>query len=85
MAGAKPASGRRVAREDRQIIIACDEFAAILDRVTAFIVARCVQKLIDSNRRVCAILATSHQDLIRPLAPDIFVECDFARIKITRR
>ena len=34
MAGAKPASGRRVAREDRQIIIACDEFAAILDRVS---------------------------------------------------
>jgi len=78
-------------RKFSRAIIAADEFAAILDRITAFVVSRCVRKLINADCKsrgpaaASAILATSHDDLIVPLAPDIIVDCDFSRLRVIRR
>jgi len=75
----------------RRAIIACDEFAAILDRITAAIVARCLRRLIDadlearSDQAASAIVVTSHDDLIGPLAPDVVAWCDFEEVTVTCR
>ena len=57
-------------------VLLCDEFAALLDRLTARIVAHRLSKLI-SGRQIRAILATGHDDLDLPLNPAIKVRCDF--------
>jgi hypothetical protein len=60
-------------------VILCDEYAALLDRLTAAIVSRSIRRLIDTLPRLSAILATCHDDVIRPLQPDRVVRCDFGR------
>ncbi len=67
----------------RSPVIVCDEFAALLDRVTAAIVSRSIRKLIDASLRLSAVVATSHDDVIRPLLPDRHVRCDFGEFKQT--
>ncbi|CAN5390959.1 ATP-binding cassette domain-containing protein [soil metagenome] len=67
----------------RRAILISDEFAALLDRVTAGIVARTLRRSIHSG--AAAIVATSHEDLTRALDPDVIVRCDFGRITIQRR
>ena len=62
-------------------ILACDEFAAVLDRVTAFVVARCLRRAIDCAPAVAAVVATSHEDLVEALQPDVIVRCDFGRME----
>jgi ABC-type polar amino acid transport system ATPase subunit len=60
-----------------------DEFAAVLDRVTASIVARALRRIVSEDaRRMCAIVATSHEDLIPALQPDLLVKCDFVSASI---
>jgi hypothetical protein len=71
-------------RFSRTILIA-DEFAALLDRVTASIVARCLRRSIDATPKLAAIVATSHEDLTRALAADWFITCDFRLIEVRRR
>lgn len=76
-------------------MIAMDEFAALLDRITARIVARALRRLIDgpgarngdaaSLPRVGAIVATSHDDLLVALDPEIVVTCDFQCFLPSRR
>jgi ABC-type ATPase with predicted acetyltransferase domain len=82
LAGFGPSSCRCRGRT----ILACDEFAALLDRITACIVARSLRKTIDAlpGSRIGVAVATSHEDLVRALAPDVVVECDFARINVMR-
>ncbi|MDB5324860.1 MAG: putative transporter ATP-binding protein [Phycisphaerales bacterium] len=60
-------------------IIAIDEFAALLDRVTARVVARALRRLIDRPGRppMAAIVVTSHDDLRLALSPDRRVLADF--------
>jgi ABC-type lipoprotein export system ATPase subunit len=70
----------RAASEDA--ILVCDEFAALLDRVTARIVAHRLSRLIRA-RQVSAILATSHDDLDLALKPAIRVKCDFNLIEVS--
>ena len=68
-------------------ILACDEFGAILDRVTACVVARALRRVIDSadvRERAGAIVATSHDDLTRALQPDVVALCDFGRVVLRR-
>lgn len=65
--------------------IAVDEFAALLDRplakVMAFNLRRCV-----SRTGVGALVATSHDDLIDELNPDVLVECrGDGDVTVTRR
>ena len=72
----------------RRSIVVCDEFAAVLDRITALIVARCLRKMIDASgdspAAPSAIVASGHDDLIDALAPDMVISCDFSRIEISR-
>ncbi len=66
-------------RVERHLLVA-DEFAAVLDRVTACIVARSVRKAVDRLSRtgvcVAAAVATSHDDLTPALLPDRVVRCE---------
>ena len=73
--GAKP---QAAAGESRAILFA-DEFAAVLDRVTAAVVARALRRAVDrSDAPLAAVVATSHDDLIPALRPDAIARCDFA-------
>jgi len=65
------------------VVLACDEFGALLDRVTASVVARVLRRSITDAPNVCALLATSHEDLERPLQPDVLVRCDFGAADVT--
>ncbi len=84
----------RIGKEGQTTVtamIAMDEFAALLDRITARIVARALRRLIDRQgddrgpARVSAIVATSHDDLATALDPDIVVTCDFQCFAASRR
>jgi ABC-type ATPase with predicted acetyltransferase domain len=66
-----------------QVILVADEFAALLDRVTASVVAHALRQIVKPPLR--AIVATSHDDLLEALSPDVHVYCDFGSIRITRR
>ena len=68
--------------ETAPAVIVCDEFAAVLDRVTACVVSRALRRSIDHLPNLCAIVATSHDDLIDALSPDTIVRCDFGRVTI---
>ncbi len=60
-------------------VIVCDEFAAVLDRLTAMIVARCLRRAIDAHPNIAAVVATSHEDLAAALKPEVVVRCDFGK------
>jgi ABC-type transporter Mla maintaining outer membrane lipid asymmetry ATPase subunit MlaF len=62
-------------------VLACDEFAAVLDRVTAMVVARCLRRAVDADPRLAAVVATSHDDLQPALRPDVIAYCDFGRVE----
>ena len=62
-------------------LLICDEFAALLDRVTARIVAHRFAKLI-AGKNVRAIIATSHDDLDLALRPAVKARCDFNIVEI---
>lgn len=72
----------RSARKRRSIII-CDEFCALLDRVTAAVVARSLRRA-TSSLGTSAIVATSHEDLRASLKPDLLIQCDFGKSRILR-
>lgn len=58
-------------------VLIADEFGATLDRVTAAVLARNLRRW---TRRVsapggsCVIVATTHDDLLEPLEPDVLIE-----------
>lgn len=61
-----------------------DEFGAVLDRVTAKVVAYNLQKVARKNGKTL-VLATTHNDMIDELGPDIIVRKRFKdRIEIER-
>jgi ABC-type ATPase with predicted acetyltransferase domain len=62
-------------------ILAMDEFAALLDRVTAIIVARALRRLVRTHR-IAAIVVSGHDDLSGALEPDLHVECDFDSMRL---
>jgi ABC-type lipoprotein export system ATPase subunit len=70
---------RAAAPEVHCPVIVADEFCALLDRVTAYIVARCLRKAIDANPRLAALLAASQDDLLPALRPERIIHCDFGR------
>lgn len=67
-------AGRRSARP---AVLVCDEFASLLDRLTAAVVSRSVRRLLTTMPTLGAVLATCHDDILRPLSPDRVVRCDF--------
>ncbi len=72
-------------RNTEKPVLVIDEFCAVLDRLTAAIVARALRRMIDAHPNLCAIVATSHDDLIRALEPDVVVRCDFGKTTIVAR
>jgi ABC-type ATPase with predicted acetyltransferase domain len=66
-------------------VLVADEFCAVLDRLTAAIVARSLRRMIDAHPALCAIVATSHDDLFRALQPDVIARCDFGKITVVTR
>ena len=70
------------------VVLVADEFCAVLDRVTAAVVARSLRRTIDRLNRsgvpISALLATSHDDLREPLLPDVIVRCDFGSTLLQR-
>jgi ABC-type ATPase with predicted acetyltransferase domain len=75
----------RARQIDGPAILACDEFAAVLDRVTAIIIAHRLRRAIDANPHLAAIVATSHDDLEAPLSPEMIVRCDFGKYELSHR
>lgn len=61
------------ADELAEIVILADEFGATLDRLTASVAARNVRRWVDRRPRVCFIAATTHDDLIEALEPDVLI------------
>jgi uncharacterized protein len=54
-------------------VVLADEFGATLDRVTAKVIARNVRRWA-SAQGICFVVATTHDDLLEPLDPDILIE-----------
>ena len=78
LARALAAVARAKTRDDdhRLCVVLADEFGATLDRTTAAIIARNVRRWVSRprSRRVCFICATTHDDLLEPLSPDVLIE-----------
>ncbi len=55
-------------------VVLADEFAATLDRITAAVLARNVRRWVSRRGDVCFVVATTHDDLLEPLDPDVLVE-----------
>lgn len=59
---------------DQMVVVLADEFGATLDRTTASALSRNVRRWVDQSPRVCFVAATTHDDLLEPLGPDVLVE-----------
>lgn len=53
-------------------LMLADEFAATLDRPTAAIIARKLRQWVN-RMPICCALATTHDDLLEPLEPDVLI------------
>lgn len=72
-------------RDDRWCVVLADEFGAALDRVTAKVIAANVRKW-TTNKPVCFVAATTHDDLLEELSPDCLIEQHLgAELEIARR
>jgi hypothetical protein len=80
---------RRPGAELASILLVADEFCAVLDRVSAAVVARSLRRTLDRLHRVglpiCALVATSHDDLEPALLPDEVAHCDFGSLELRAR
>lgn len=56
------------------VVILADEFAATLDRTTAAVIARNVHRFTRRSPRVCFVAASSHDDLLEALNPDVLID-----------
>jgi len=61
------------ADELAEIVVLADEFGATLDRLTASVVACNVRQWVKRSPGVCFIAATTHDDLLEALDPDVIV------------
>jgi len=68
---------RKLKVGDAVDVMAADEFCAVLDRVTACVVARNLRKVVDAMGTIGVVVATSHDDLELALKPNVIVRCDF--------
>jgi len=80
IAATAPATATPAAAHDTPVIV-CDEFAAVLDRVTAMIVAHRLRRAIDALPHAAALVATSHEDIEPALSADVVARCDFGRVE----
>lgn len=74
----------RAEKASKPVVLVCDEFGAVLDRVSARIVAACVRRAVDERAHtLSALLATSHDDLSDVLDPEVRIDCDFGLHRLT--
>lgn len=65
--------------------VLADEFTASLDRTLAKVIAYNVRRLAD-RRGIGFLLATTHDDVLEDLNPDVLVHCDLdGRVRVERR
>jgi len=62
-----------------------DEFTTLLDPVTACVVARVLRRAITPESNLCAGLACSRTDILRALAPDLIIRCDFGNLQFWKK
>lgn len=62
------------AGDENIVVVLADEFGATLDRTTATALSRNLRRWVTPSTKVCFITATTHDDLLEPLAPDVLVE-----------
>ena len=78
---------RKRGARPRRLMLVSDEFCAVLDRISAAVVARCLRRTIDRLARVGvpvrAAVATSHDDLTGALLPDLVAHVDFDGVRLT--
>ncbi|MEM9881707.1 MAG: ATP-binding cassette domain-containing protein [Planctomycetota bacterium] len=55
-------------------VVLADEFGATLDRTAAAAVARNVRRWVTADRPVAFVAATTHDDILEPLCPDVLIE-----------
>ena len=64
----------------RRVLLVADEFAAVLDRISAqavaFALRREARALREAGAQLCVVVATAQDDLVEALAPDVGVWCE---------
>ena len=75
-ATASPGAGAETgaAADAGLVLVLADEFGATLDRTTVAALARNVRRWVSRQPRVCFVAATTHDDLLEPLEPDVLIE-----------
>ena len=71
-----------------QLPVSCllsDEFTTLLDPITACVVARVLRRAISPDSNLCALLACSRTDILRALAPDLIIRCDFGNLQFWKK
>lgn len=59
---------------DKMLLVLADEFGATLDRLTAQTLCRNIRRWVNNkNQNVCFVCATTHDDLLEALQPDVLV------------
>lgn len=56
------------------VVVLADEFGATLDRTAASALSRNVRRWINQSGRVSFVAATTHDDLLESLGPDVLIE-----------
>ncbi len=59
--------------KNQLLVVIADEFGATLDRLTASVVAKNIGKWVRTTSHVCFVCATTHDDLLEPLDPDVLI------------
>src|SRR6185436_6080968 len=60
----------------------CDEFTSLLDPITASVMARVLRRAVTGESNLGAVVASCRSDIVRALAPDSIVRCDFGALQI---
>jgi ABC-type ATPase with predicted acetyltransferase domain len=66
------------------VCLLADEFAAVLDDLSAAVAARALRRAVSTQPRLCAIVASARDDLETALCPDVVVRCDFGQWTVHR-
>ncbi len=64
-------------------VLACDEFLAMLDRTTAKVVAYNLRRVVTEERLLVGV-ATTHEDILADLQPDVLVRFDGRTARVDR-
>ena len=73
-----------IKRKGKMTVVIADEFGATLDRVTAKVISKNLQRWVKNTRKqnlendackgVCVIVATTHDDLMEALEPSVLID-----------